>query len=97
METAPDDFFFFIMSLVFCLFLHEGICYGYSLELPQWSPNEYPKHIFLWINQENVYWDIPIILSYAEWLWNQIIWYDNPKFDKGMSWLRYELTKNEYE
>ena len=62
-------FFFFIMSFGILLILHEGIFYGYSLELPRWSlSNEYPKHIFLWGNQENVYLDISIIFSYAEWL-----------------------------
>ena len=64
-------------------------------------------YIFLWRNQKNVYLDIPIILSYAEWLLildNMVR--RNPKFDKGTSWLRgtswpkmgtswlrYELTK----
>ena len=58
-----------------------------------WVPKN-PKHIFLWRNQENVYLDIPIIWSYAEWLLkldNMVR--VNSKFDNGMSWLKYELTK----
>ena len=31
------------------LFLHENICCGYSLEVPQWgTSNEYPQHMFSW-------------------------------------------------
>ena len=101
-------YYFFVMSFgVFCLFHHESICCGYSLELSQWSTsNEYSKHIFLWINQEKVYLDIPFIWSYAAWLlkidnmcdWTQIL--IKVRVDSGtswprmgMSWLRYKLTK----
>ena len=159
--------------LIFCVFLHESIWCGYSLELPPWSPsNEYfvtgepnwywltvgqglpslqqvrvegeccyffcsftffhfpfpslslslfslfkgddtkwptrvhvslnhntinlmstQKHIFVWRNQENVYLDIPFFCSYAEWLLKLDNMIRQPKFDKGTSWLRYELTK----
>ena len=44
-------FFFFFASwvFVFCLFLHESIWCGYSLELPLWSPsNEYFCHRGTW-------------------------------------------------
>ena len=35
------------------LFLHENICCGYSLEVPQWgTSNEYPQHMFLWPNKK---------------------------------------------
>ena len=34
-------------------FLHEKICYGYSLEVPQWAnSNEYPQHMFSWRNKK---------------------------------------------
>ena len=37
------------------LFLHENICCGYSLEVPQWgTSNEYPQHMFSWKNKKNV-------------------------------------------
>ena len=35
------------------LFLQENICYGYSLEVPQWgTSNEYPQHMFFWKSKE---------------------------------------------
>ena len=40
---------------MFFLFLHENICCGYSLEVPQWgTSNEYPQHMFLWRNKKNI-------------------------------------------
>ena len=37
------------------LFLHENIYCGYSLEAPyQGAFNEYPQHMFLWGNKENI-------------------------------------------
>ena len=37
------------------LFLHENKCLGYSLEAPQCgTSNEYPQHMFLWRNKENI-------------------------------------------
>ena len=38
------------------LFLHENICCGYSLEVPQrGTSNEYPQHIcLLWRNKKNI-------------------------------------------
>ena len=32
-DTAPDVFYFSVMS--FDIILHENICYGYSLQVPQ--------------------------------------------------------------
>ena len=49
--------------LIFFLFLHENICCGYSLEVPQWgTSNEYPQHIFSWRNKKNIY-QIPFLIQ----------------------------------
>ena len=48
--------FFKPKVLIFFLFLHENICYGYSLEVPQQGiSDEYPQHAFLWKNTKNIY------------------------------------------
>ena len=42
-------------QITFFLFLHENICYGYSLEAPwRGTSNEYPQHMFLWRNKKNI-------------------------------------------
>ena len=41
--------------LIFCLFLHENICCGYSLEAPQRGTSvDYPQH-YLWRNKKNMF------------------------------------------
>ena len=51
------------------LFLHENICCGYSLEVPQQgASNEYPQHIFLWRNKKDIMWIPPFICSYVSLL-----------------------------
>ena len=44
------------IRLIFFLFLHENICYGYSLEALQWgASNEFHNIImFLWRNKKNI-------------------------------------------
>ena len=40
---------------IFFLFLHKNLCYGYSLEAPQWgTSNEYPEHRFSWRNKKKI-------------------------------------------
>ena len=52
--------------LISFLFLSENICCGYSLEAPRWgASNEYPQHMFLSRNKENIMWIPPLICSYA--------------------------------
>ena len=42
--------------LIFFLFLHKNIGYGYSLEAPhRGTSNEYPQHIFSWRNKKIIY------------------------------------------
>ena len=41
--------------LIFFLFLHENICYGFSLEVPREAYNENPRHLFSWRNKKNIY------------------------------------------
>ena len=37
------------------LIFHGNICYGNSLEAPQWgASNEYPQHVFMLTNKENI-------------------------------------------
>ena len=49
--------------LISFLFLHENICYGYSLEVPhQGISNEYPQHMFFWRNKKKYYVDTPSYL-----------------------------------
>ena len=39
---------------IFFLFLHENICFGFSLEVPQrGTSNEYPQHVFV-KNEKNI-------------------------------------------
>ena len=46
--------------MIFFLFLHENICYVYSLEVPHWgTSNEYPQHMFSWRNKKNIW--IPLL------------------------------------
>ena len=43
------------IHIIFSLFLHENICCGYSLEVPQQgTSNEYPQHMFLWRNKKDI-------------------------------------------
>ena len=46
---ATDKALFSIRKMVISfLFLHENICCGYSLEVPQrGTSNEYPQHVFV--------------------------------------------------
>ena len=38
---------------ILLIFLHENICCGYSLEVPQrGTSNEYPQHMFSWRNMK---------------------------------------------
>ena len=40
---------------MFSLFLHENICFGYSLEAPRHGTSvDYPQHMFLWKNKKNI-------------------------------------------
>ena len=48
-------------GLMFFLFLHKNICYGYSLEARQsGTSNEYPQHMFSWRNKKNEFWILPL-------------------------------------
>ena len=64
---APDKALFFNRKVfIFLLFLHKNICYGYSLEAPQRGvSNEYPQHMFLWRNKNNIIWIPPLTQSYV--------------------------------
>ena len=43
------------MHIIFFLFLHENICCGYSLEVPQrGASNEYPQHMFSLRNKKDI-------------------------------------------
>ena len=55
--------------LIFFLFLHENICFGYLLEAPQniccgysleaphgGASNKYPQHMFSWRSKKNIIW-----------------------------------------
>ena len=53
---APDKVFFLPKWLIFFLFLHIDIHYGYSLEAPHWgASNEYPQCKYSWGNKKNIY------------------------------------------
>ena len=42
------------IHIIFFLFLHENICCGYSLEVPQrGASNVYPQHMFSWRNKKD--------------------------------------------
>ena len=44
--------------------LHENICCGYSLEVPQrGTSNEYPQHMFSWINKKKIFCGYPAYLE----------------------------------
>ena len=53
---ALDKMLFFNKKvLIVFLFLHENICCGYSLEVPQrGTSNEYPQQMFSWRNKKNI-------------------------------------------
>ena len=52
--------------LIFFSFLHENICCGYSLEVPQQGvSNEYPYDTFSWRNKKNIIWIPPLIWGYV--------------------------------
>ena len=52
--------------LISFLFLHENICCGYLLEVPQrGASNEYPQHMFSWRNKKNIMWIPHLICSYG--------------------------------
>ena len=61
-STAPDKALFFKQKkkmLIFFLFVHETVCYGYSLEAPRWgASNEYPQHMFWWTNKISILFSI---------------------------------------
>ena len=41
--------------MIFFLFLHENICFGYSLEAPlRGASNEYQQHMFSWRNKKDI-------------------------------------------
>ena len=43
------------IHIIFFLFLHENIYFGYSLEAPRrGGSNEYPQHMFLWRNKKDI-------------------------------------------
>ena len=51
--------------VIFYLFLHKNICFGYSLEVPHWgTSNEYPQHRFFREIIKNISLDTPIILGH---------------------------------
>ena len=67
--------FFNQRVLIFFLFLHENICYGYSLEVPHWgTSNEYPQHMLSWRNMKNIYLDIPRLDLWTFFLMNRNMW-----------------------
>ena len=52
----PFRRFYHALSQILFLFLHENICFGYSLEATQWDTArhfwEYPWHMFSWRNKK---------------------------------------------
>ena len=65
-NIAPDMVLFFFNQkvLTFFLFLHENICFRYSLEAPcQGASNEYPQHMFSWRNKKKYFPDNPSCLE----------------------------------
>ena len=55
-HSSWRNVFFNRKVLIFFLFLHENICCGYSLEVPQrGTSNEYPQHMFSWRNKKKKY------------------------------------------
>ena len=58
MHCSRKDAFFSQKALIFNLFLHENICYGYSLEAPyQGASIDYPQCEFSWRNKKKSYAD----------------------------------------